>query len=139
MINCVFILTSDRPIPILPCSRVKVAPPLERLEKYISDKLQMFLFVFSISDLLITKFHYRKHFIKHKYYVFSRAPRRVRIAVIQNKIQVPTDQPLSAQRNAILDRIEIFTAAAALCGTNVICYQEAFRTYFIHGTNATSL
>ncbi|XP_022662931.1 beta-ureidopropionase-like [Varroa jacobsoni] len=56
----------------------------------------------------------------------SRAPRRVRIAVIQNKIQVPTDQPLSAQRNAILDRIEIFTAAAALCGTNVICYQEAF-------------
>lgn len=59
----------------------------------------------------------------------SRAPNKVRVAVVQNKIHAPTTDPVPEQRNAILNRIEQLTHAAAQCGTNIICYQEAFREF----------
>ncbi|XP_003746931.1 beta-ureidopropionase [Galendromus occidentalis] len=60
----------------------------------------------------------------------SRAPNKVRIAVVQNKIQAPTTDPVGQQRDAILERIGKLTHAAAQCGSNVICYQEAFSMPF---------
>lgn len=55
-----------------------------------------------------------------------RAPRVVRIGIIQNKIVLPTTAPLAEQRNAIHRRVETLINGAALSGVNIICLQEAW-------------
>ena len=76
----------------------------------------------------------------------TRAPRLVRIGLIQNKIVRPTTDPIldqvrpaaatdgsvskvcvwpAPQRAAIVERLKEMTHAAYLCGVNVLCYQEA--------------
>ena len=56
----------------------------------------------------------------------TRAPRLVRVAVVQNHIVRPTTDPVVEQRAAIHARIQDITHAAHLCGVNVICYQECW-------------
>lgn len=60
-----------------------------------------------------------------------RAPRIVRVGVIQNKIVLPTTAPLADQRNALFKRIETIISAAALAGVNVIALQEAWSKLMI--------
>lgn len=51
---------------------------------------------------------------------------QVRLGLVQNKIVLPTTAPLDAQRDAILKRVGTICEAAAHCGVNIICFQEAW-------------
>ncbi|XP_078082900.1 beta-ureidopropionase [Mustelus asterias] len=59
-----------------------------------------------------------------------RQPRVVRVGLIQNKILLPTDSPVSEQIAAIQKRIGDIMEVAALCGVNIICLQEAWTMPF---------
>ncbi|XP_067861532.1 beta-ureidopropionase [Heptranchias perlo] len=59
-----------------------------------------------------------------------RQPRIVRVGLIQNKILLPTDSPVSEQVAAIHKRIGDLVEIAAMCGVNVICFQEAWTMPF---------
>ncbi|CAG2179314.1 unnamed protein product, partial [Oppiella nova] len=78
----------------------------------------------------------KKKSFEIKGYVFSaqseqtRKRRVVRIGVIQNKIVLPTTAPVVEQRDAIHKRVADMISAAALCGVNIICFQEAFTMPF---------
>ncbi|XP_063594645.1 beta-ureidopropionase-like [Penaeus indicus] len=57
-------------------------------------------------------------------------PRIVRVGVIQNAIIKETTAPIAEQRAALHARISCMTEAAALCGVNIICFQEAWTMPF---------
>jgi beta-ureidopropionase len=59
-----------------------------------------------------------------------RAPRVVRIGVIQNRIVADTSEPVEAQYEALASRIETIIAAAAEMGVNVLGLQEAWTMPF---------
>eukprot|EP00033_Pygsuia_biforma_P000301 GCRY01000368.1.p1 GENE.GCRY01000368.1~~GCRY01000368.1.p1 ORF type:complete len:442 (-),score=82.47 GCRY01000368.1:30-1262(-) len=59
-----------------------------------------------------------------------RAPRLVRVGLIQNAIVKPTTAPLNEQYEAIRDRVTTMIEAAAHMGVNVICLQEAWTMPF---------
>lgn len=46
--------------------------------------------------------------------------------MIQNAIVKETTAPIAEQRAALHARISQMTEAAALCGVNIICFQEAW-------------
>lgn len=52
--------------------------------------------------------------------------RVVRIGLVQNSIVAETTAPVGVQRSALHNKISRITEAAALCGVNVLCYQEAW-------------
>ena len=60
----------------------------------------------------------------------TRAPRKVRIAAIQNAIVEPTDTPVEIQRSAIQKRVSVMIEAAARCGAKIICMQETWTMPF---------
>lgn len=60
--------------------------------------------------------------------------RRVRIGVIQNAAVEATTAPLKAQYDAICRRVEQLIDAAAGCGANVVCLQEAWTGPFFFCT-----
>lgn len=60
----------------------------------------------------------------------TRPPRKVKVAVVQNAIVKPTTDPIKDQIAALHQRMQDITHAAYLCGTNVICYQEAWTMPF---------
>ncbi|XP_037513834.1 beta-ureidopropionase isoform X1 [Rhipicephalus sanguineus] len=60
----------------------------------------------------------------------TRPPRVVRLGLVQNRIVLPTTEPVAAQREALHRRIETIVEAAALCGVNVICFQETWHMPF---------
>ena len=55
-----------------------------------------------------------------------RPPRRVRVGLIQNSIVLPTTDPVSAQRNALLAKIGQIIGVAHQSGVNIVCMQEAW-------------
>lgn len=59
-----------------------------------------------------------------------RPPRLVRVGLIQNKIVLPTTDPVANQRSAIHTRIKEIIEAAAQCGVNIICMQELWQMPF---------
>jgi beta-ureidopropionase len=59
-----------------------------------------------------------------------RAPREVRIGVIQNQIVLPTDAPVEDQFQALCDRIGKMIRAAGEMGVNVLGLQEAWTMPF---------
>lgn len=71
-----------------------------------------------------------------KGYVFEaspeqlRAPRTVRVGLIQNKIVLPTDAPVLEQITALHKRVGEMVAVAAMCGVNIVCFQEAWTMPF---------
>lgn len=52
-----------------------------------------------------------------------RAPRIVRVGVIQNATVLPTDAPYAEQRDAIMRRVGTMIDAAAAAGVNILCLQ----------------
>lgn len=60
----------------------------------------------------------------------TRAPRRVRVGLIQNTIVLPTSDPISAQRDALLEKIGKIIEIAHKCGVNIVCMQEAWNMPF---------
>lgn len=59
-----------------------------------------------------------------------RPARLVRVGLVQNKIVLPTSDPVVAQREALHRRVETIAEAAALCGVNIICFQETWTMPF---------
>ncbi len=59
-----------------------------------------------------------------------RAPRQVRIGVVQTQIVEPTDAPVTRQFQAICQRTEQLIHAAGAMGCNVLCLQEAWTMPF---------
>ncbi|KAK8743028.1 hypothetical protein OTU49_001495 [Cherax quadricarinatus] len=72
----------------------------------------------------------QKHNFEIKGYQISAAkedltsPRIVRVGITQHSIVAETTAPVSAQRAAIHEKITLMTEAAALCGVNILCFQE---------------
>ncbi|XP_037089937.1 beta-ureidopropionase-like [Pollicipes pollicipes] len=60
----------------------------------------------------------------------TRPPRVVRVGLIQNQIVLPTTAPVTAQREALWARVAQMVKAAAQCGVNVVCFQEAWTMPF---------
>ncbi|TRZ02217.1 hypothetical protein DNTS_030442 [Danionella cerebrum] len=71
-----------------------------------------------------------------KGYVFEaspeqlRPPRTVRVGLIQNKIVLLTDAPVLEQITALHKRVEKMVEVAAMCGVNIVCFQEAWTMPF---------
>ncbi|XP_053557964.1 beta-ureidopropionase [Bombina bombina] len=59
-----------------------------------------------------------------------RRPRIVRVGLIQNKIPLPTTDPVIAQVSALHKRIAKIVEVAAMCGVNIVCFQEAWTMPF---------
>eukprot|EP01137_Pigoraptor_chileana_P008961 Opistho-2@56526 len=59
-----------------------------------------------------------------------RAPRIVRIGLVQNSIALPTTAPVLDQIDAIHKKVGNIVDAAAGMGVNVICFQEAWTMPF---------
>lgn len=55
-----------------------------------------------------------------------RAPRLVRVGLVQHAIAEPTTAPISRQREAIHNRIREIVEIAPQCGVNIICFQKAW-------------
>uniref|UniRef100_A0A8C3A3C4 Beta-ureidopropionase n=1 Tax=Cyclopterus lumpus TaxID=8103 RepID=A0A8C3A3C4_CYCLU len=55
-----------------------------------------------------------------------RPPRRVRVGLIQNRIVLPTDAPILDQINAMHSRVGEMVEVAAMCGVNIVCFQETW-------------
>ena len=58
----------------------------------------------------------------------TRAPRRVRVGLIQNTIVLPTSDPIIAQRDALFEKIGKIIGIAHQCGVNIIYMPCAFCT-----------
>ncbi|KAM6965557.1 beta-ureidopropionase [Aplochiton taeniatus] len=59
-----------------------------------------------------------------------RPPRTIRVGLIQNSIVLPTDAPVLDQITAIHRRISEMADVAAICGVNILCFQEAWTMPF---------
>ena len=58
-----------------------------------------------------------------------RAPRIVRIGIIQHGLVVPTSEPIRVQRDEIHKKIASYIEHAAACGANIVCMQELWSKY----------
>ncbi|KAB0407368.1 hypothetical protein E2I00_016734, partial [Balaenoptera physalus] len=56
----------------------------------------------------------------------QRRPRTVRMGLVQNRTPLPADTPVVKQVTALHRRIEAIVEVAAMCGVNIICFQEAW-------------
>uniref|UniRef100_A0A667WL74 Beta-ureidopropionase n=1 Tax=Myripristis murdjan TaxID=586833 RepID=A0A667WL74_9TELE len=59
-----------------------------------------------------------------------RPPRKVRVGLVQNHIVLPTDAPVLDQINAMHSRIGEIVEVAAMCGVNIVCFQETWTMPF---------
>ncbi|KAJ8285769.1 hypothetical protein GJAV_G00030730 [Gymnothorax javanicus] len=59
-----------------------------------------------------------------------RQPRIVRVGLVQNTIVLPTDAPVMEQITALHKRVGEMVEVAAMCGVNVVCFQEAWTMPF---------
>lgn len=88
--------------------------------------------------------HARNHDFELKGYKVAadseelRPPRIVRVGLVQNKIVLPTTEPVAAQKEALHKRIETIVDAAGLCGVNVVCFQETWNMPFAFCTREKS-
>ncbi|KAJ8776769.1 hypothetical protein J1605_015358 [Eschrichtius robustus] len=60
----------------------------------------------------------------------QRRPRTVRMGLVQNRTPLPADTPVVKQVTALHRRIEAIVEVAAMCGVNIICFQEAWTMPF---------
>ncbi|XP_010347536.1 beta-ureidopropionase isoform X2 [Saimiri boliviensis] len=59
-----------------------------------------------------------------------RQPRTVHVGLVQNRTPLPTDAPVAQQVSAVHKRIKSIVEVAAMCGVNIICFQEAWTMPF---------
>ncbi|GAB6028686.1 Beta-ureidopropionase [Chamberlinius hualienensis] len=59
-----------------------------------------------------------------------RSPRLVRVGLLQNKIVLPTTDPIDKQRSSLHSRIAAIISAAAACNVNIACFQETWNMPF---------
>ncbi|KAG9354652.1 hypothetical protein JZ751_001365 [Albula glossodonta] len=65
-----------------------------------------------------------------------RQPRVVRVGLIQNAIVLPTDVPIDEQITALHRRVGEMVEVAAMCGVNIVCFQEAWSEYLLHSPSS---
>ncbi|KAJ1369527.1 hypothetical protein KIN20_031011 [Parelaphostrongylus tenuis] len=65
-----------------------------------------------------------------------RAPRKVRVAAIQNSIVLATTAPVREQRRALHEKIAAMIEAAALAGANILCLLHFALENVCHGQNS---
>lgn len=63
-----------------------------------------------------------------------RAPRPVRVGLVQHSIQAPTTAPIQEQRQAIYERVRGILHAAGAAGVQVLCLQEFWACPFFFCT-----
>lgn len=107
----------------------------ENLPVHVLPLVQKILYGSNVSTLELndnTNAYSKKNGFELASYCFSaakeqlRLPRIVRVALIQNRIVLPTTLSVAKQRNAIYERVETMIKAAAMAGANVLCLQEAW-------------
>uniref|UniRef100_A0AAX7ULS4 CN hydrolase domain-containing protein n=1 Tax=Astatotilapia calliptera TaxID=8154 RepID=A0AAX7ULS4_ASTCA len=59
-----------------------------------------------------------------------RPPRNIRVGLIQHHIVLPTDAPVLDQISAMHSRIGEMVEVAAMCGVNIVCFQETWTMPF---------
>ncbi|KAF3850630.1 hypothetical protein F7725_012402 [Dissostichus mawsoni] len=59
-----------------------------------------------------------------------RPARRTRVGLIQNQIVLPTDAPILDQITAMHSRVGEMVEVAAMCGVNIVCFQETWTMPF---------
>ncbi|XP_061674050.1 beta-ureidopropionase [Syngnathoides biaculeatus] len=59
-----------------------------------------------------------------------RLPRRIRVGLVQHHIVLPTDAPIVDQVTALHNRVRQIVEVAAMCGVNIICFQETWTMPF---------
>ncbi|KAI4792849.1 hypothetical protein KUCAC02_033110 [Chaenocephalus aceratus] len=59
-----------------------------------------------------------------------RPARRTRVGLIQNQIVLPTDAPILDQIAAMHSRVGEVVEVAAMCGVNIVCFQETWTMPF---------
>uniref|UniRef100_A0A8C6WZ08 Beta-ureidopropionase n=1 Tax=Neogobius melanostomus TaxID=47308 RepID=A0A8C6WZ08_9GOBI len=59
-----------------------------------------------------------------------RAPRVIRVGLVQHHTVLPTDAPVLEQINAMHRRVGEMVEVAAMCGVNIICFQETWTMPF---------
>nr|XP_020833293.1 beta-ureidopropionase isoform X1 [Phascolarctos cinereus] len=59
-----------------------------------------------------------------------RPARLIRVGLVQNRILLPPDAPVSEQVGALHRRIAEIVEVAAQCGVNIVCFQEAWTMPF---------
>lgn len=59
-----------------------------------------------------------------------REPRKVKIGLIQHSIVLPTDKPVTEQRNAIFRKVSELIDIAASAGVQILCLQETWSMPF---------
>ncbi|KAJ0067826.1 hypothetical protein NL108_011053, partial [Boleophthalmus pectinirostris] len=59
-----------------------------------------------------------------------RAPRVIRVGLVQHHTVLPTDAPVQEQINAVHHRVGEMVEVAAMCGVNIICFQETWTMPF---------
>ncbi|KAJ8414721.1 hypothetical protein AAFF_G00022440 [Aldrovandia affinis] len=59
-----------------------------------------------------------------------RQPRVIRVGLIQNTIVLPTEAPVIDQITALHKRVGEMVEVAAMCGVNIVCFQEAWTMPF---------
>jgi len=59
-----------------------------------------------------------------------RAPKIIRVGLVQNQVTVPTTAPIEEQRQALHDRIASIVEVGAQCGVNIVCFQELWPNPF---------
>lgn len=60
----------------------------------------------------------------------GRKPRIVKIGLVQHSIVLPTDKPITEQREAIFDKVEKIIDTAATEGVQILCLQETWSMPF---------
>ncbi|KAI4536499.1 hypothetical protein MG293_013891 [Ovis ammon polii] len=60
----------------------------------------------------------------------QRRPRTVRVGLVQNRTPLPADTPVVKQVAALHRRVEAVVEVAAMCGVNIVCFQEAWTMPF---------
>ncbi|XP_070331774.1 beta-ureidopropionase isoform X1 [Odocoileus virginianus] len=60
----------------------------------------------------------------------QRRPRTVRVGLVQNRTPLPADTAVVKQVTALHRRMEAVVEVAAMCGVNIICFQEAWTMPF---------
>ncbi|XP_048838646.1 beta-ureidopropionase [Brienomyrus brachyistius] len=59
-----------------------------------------------------------------------RPPRTIRVGLVQNAMVLPTSAPVMDQIDALHRRIGDIVEVAAMCGVNIVCFQEAWTMPF---------
>lgn len=66
-----------------------------------------------------------------------RAPRIVRVGLVQNSIALPTSAPFPDQKKAIMQKVKPMIDAAGASGVNILCLQVSSKATTLFGSHTS--